>query len=94
MFFPTSRYLKTGTYIVPGPDGTPTLVARWPISPQRERVRLLGSHPRRDEQHLDAIADHYLAEPTGFWRLADANVAMVPDALAVHPTIGIPVKER
>jgi len=90
MFFPDSRYANTGTYEVTGADGTPLTVVRLPVPPPPERVVLLGFHPRRDGQRLDAVADHYLGDPTGFWRLADTNAAVVPDALAVRPLIGIP----
>lgn len=94
MFFPGSRYLSTGSYQVVRPDGTIIVVAVLPLPPQHEQIRLLGYHPRRDEQRLDGIANHYLADPTAFWQLADANVAVVPDALAVRPMVGIPVKGR
>jgi len=36
------------------------------------------------------IAFRFLADPTAFWYLCDANNAMVPDALAAHKLIGIP----
>lgn len=90
MFFPGSRYEKTGTYPVVQPDGTRVAVTRLPLPPRPEELRLLGFHPRRDAQRLDAIANHYLGDPTAFWRLADANNAVVPDALAVRRMIGVP----
>ncbi|MCU1448353.1 MAG: hypothetical protein JWP02_523 [Acidimicrobiales bacterium] len=90
MFFPGSRYAKTGTYLITRLDGTQLAVAKLPLPPQREHILLLGYHPRRDEQRLDAIANHYLSDPNGFWRLADANVAVVPDALGARRMIGIP----
>ena len=90
MFFPDSRYAKTGTYQVTGADGTQLTVTRLPVPPQPERIAVLGFHPHGDGQRLDAIAEHYLGDPTGFWRLADANATVVPDALAVRPVIGIP----
>jgi len=54
---------------------------------------LLGYHRRLEGQRLDLIANHYLSDPAAFWRLCDANGAMVPDALGVHSLVGIPVKE-
>jgi hypothetical protein len=90
MFFPGSRYEKTGTYPVLQPDGTRTAVARLPLPPRPEQLRLLGFHRRLDGQRLDTIANHYLGDPTAFWRLADANNTVVPDALAVRPMIGVP----
>lgn len=91
MFFAGSRYEKTGTYLVARQDGASVAVVKLPRPP--ERVRLLGYHPRQEEQRLDHIANHYLADPAGFWRLCDANDAVVPDALAVHPLVGIPRPE-
>jgi hypothetical protein len=93
VFFPGSRYEKTGTYLLTRPDGTAVAVARLPLPPAPEGVRLLGYHTRQDDQRLDHIANHYLGDPTAFWRLCDANDAVVPDALAVHPLVGIPRAE-
>jgi hypothetical protein len=90
VFFPGSRYEKTGTYQVVRPDGTTLAVSKLPLPPAPERVRLFGYHPRQDDQRLDHIANHYLADPTAFWRLCDANDAVVPDALAAGPLVGIP----
>jgi hypothetical protein len=53
-----------------------------------------GFHRRLEGQRLDLIANHYLVEPTGFWRLCDAGGAMVPDALAARDLIAVPVKGR
>jgi hypothetical protein len=39
---------------------------------------------------LDLLAVRYLNDPTGFWRLCDANNAPVPGGLAALPLIGIP----
>ena len=91
MFFPGSRYQKTGTYTVTAADGRTVVAARLPLpSPGR----LIGFHRRLEGQRLDLIAARYLADPTAFWRLCDANDAMVPDALAAHDLIGIPDKGR
>jgi hypothetical protein len=90
MFFPGSRYQKTGTYVVTGPDGRPVTVARVPLPPRDEDIRLAGWHRRLEGQRLDLIANHHLADPTTFWRLCDANSSVVPDALAARGLIGIP----
>ncbi len=88
MFFPGSRYEKTGTYTVTRPDGTQVTAAKLQLPPSNPV--LLGYHRRLEGQRLDLIAAHYLADPTGFWRLCDANAAVSPDALAAHDLIGIP----
>jgi hypothetical protein len=90
MFAANSRYAQMGTYQVTRTDGTTVTAVRLPLPPRPELVTLLGFHPRRDEQRLDHIANHYLGDPTAFWRLCNANDAVVPDALSARPLIGIP----
>jgi hypothetical protein len=90
MFFPGSRYEKAGTYTVQEPAGAVVTVTRLPL-PRAAPLR--GYHRRLEGQRLDLIAARYLADATTFWRLCDANNALVPDALAAHDLIGIPTKE-
>lgn len=87
MFFPGSRYEKTGTYTLSRADGTKINVAKLPL-PAKQTI--LGYHQRLDEQRLDLIANFYLKDATTFWRLCDANNTLCPDALAAHGQIGIP----
>jgi hypothetical protein len=87
MFFPGSRYQDLIGYTKKRTDGTLVAVTRLPLPAQGP---LLGYHQRRQLQRLDLIAAHYLVDPTTFWKLCDANNAVVPDALAVHDLIGIP----
>jgi len=87
MFFPLSRYLNVGTYTVTLQNGTVVTVTKRPQSVQGP---LLGYHRVLRGQRLDHIASHYLNDPAGFWRLCDANDAVVPDALAAEPLVGIP----
>ncbi|HEV2956319.1 MAG TPA: hypothetical protein VGX95_09380 [Xanthobacteraceae bacterium] len=89
MFFPGSRYEHTGTYTVTRADGTMVAVARLPLP---LAAPLLGYHRRLLGQRLDLIAFHHLADATTFWRLCDANNAVVPDALAARDLVGIPGK--
>jgi hypothetical protein len=51
---------------------------------------LLGEHLRREGQRLDHLANFYLRDPNGFWRIAELNDAMLPDALAETDTLKIP----
>jgi hypothetical protein len=90
MFFPNSRYHKQSTYLVARADGTLVAVTRLPLSAPG---RLLGFHRRHEGQRLDMIAAHYLADATTFWQLCDANNQIIPDALAAHDLVGIPVRE-
>ncbi len=87
MFFPGSRYLNLVSYTVKKAGGTLVPMIRLPLPVQ---TTVLGCHPRHQGERLDLIASHFLFDATTFWRLCDANNAMVPDALAVHDLIGIP----
>ena len=51
---------------------------------------LLGEHLRREGQRLDHLVNFYLQDPNGFWRIAELNDAMLPDALAEVDTLQIP----
>jgi hypothetical protein len=90
MFFPGSRYEKTGTYTVQKDDGSTVVVTRIP-GPRRPALR--GFHRRLDGQRLDLIAHRHLKDASGFWRLCDASGVMAPDALAGRELVGIPAKE-
>ena len=57
----------------------------------RSRRRSLGYYPQPQRASgLTCVAVQYLNAPTGFWRLCDANNAMVAGALAARPLIGDP----
>ena len=42
---------------------------------------LLGVHLLKQGQRLDHLAARYLNDPAGFWRLAEQNDVMLPEAL-------------
>jgi hypothetical protein len=88
MFFPGSRYANLSPYQATLTDGTVVQATRWPLPGP---AAVLGYHRRRQGERLDNLAARYLADATTFWRLCDANDAMVPDALAVRDLIGIPI---
>lgn len=89
MFTARSRYADSTTDTVTLADGRRVVLVRFA---QRAAPPLLGYHRRLDGQRLDHIAAAYLAEPTGFWRLCDANGTIAPDALAARDLVGVPVK--
>jgi hypothetical protein len=88
MFFPGSRYASMASYAVAQSSGTTVQAVKIPLPGP---TLVLGYHRRQAGQRLDQIAAHYLADPTAFWRLCDANNAMVPDALAAADLVGIPL---
>jgi hypothetical protein len=54
----------------------------------------MGEHLRKQGQRLDHLANHYLADPNAFWRLAEINRVILPDAVLVQDAIKIPSKTR
>ncbi|MDH5493506.1 MAG: hypothetical protein OEY14_16245 [Myxococcales bacterium] len=51
---------------------------------------MLGLHPVQEGQRLDHLASHYLRDPHAYWRIAEINGVMIPDALAEIPFLRIP----
>lgn len=88
MFDVTSRYLSvpTRSLTVTMPDGQ-TRVINYK---QRRRLPAPGSMPTlfehitRQGERLDNITARYLADPTQFWQVCDANVVRVPDDLVTQ----------
>jgi hypothetical protein len=52
----------------------------------------LGKHRLKQEQRLDHLAQHYLADATAYWRIAAMNDAMTADQIAEVEFVSIPVK--
>jgi hypothetical protein len=83
-----SRYAKyAGTYEVVDRRGRKVVALTVAAPPVQT---LLGEHLRKEGQRLDHLANAYLEDPNGFWRIAELNDAMLPDALAEADVIKIP----
>ena len=52
----------------------------------------LGRHKLREGQRLDHLASHYLADPAGYWRIAELNDAMTAESALDTPLVAIPTK--
>jgi len=50
----------------------------------------LGDHRRKEGQRLDHLANFYLRDAHGYWRIAEHNDAMLPDAEAETDVVKIP----
>lgn len=87
MFTPDSRYVGSPTYTIDLPDGRTVTAVTIP-APRSSPV--VGYYPRQDGERLDLVAVRFLNAPTGFWRICDANGAMLAGALVARPLIGIP----
>jgi hypothetical protein len=90
VFHSTSRYLRFSavTTAVDRRGRVVACVTPAAVPPQSE----LGKHRRHEEQRLDHLAEHYLADATAYWRLAALNGAMTADQIAEAEFISIPVK--
>ena len=89
VFAPTSRYRNTTVVTATDRRGR-TVAALTPVIPPAERM--LGEHLRRQGQRLDHLAARYLGDPLAYWRIAELNDAMTPDALAQATSVGIPTR--
>jgi hypothetical protein len=88
MFSAGSRYSSAGQpYQVTLPDGSQVLAIPIPV---RQAPAVLGYHPNSSTDRLDLLAFKYLDDATAFWRICDANDAMVAGTLAARSLIAIP----
>jgi hypothetical protein len=79
MFDPKSRYAKVETYQVMDVRGRKVTV----VTPApRPADSLLGIHLLKQGVRLDLLAALYLENPAAFWRIAEQNDVMWPEALS------------
>jgi hypothetical protein len=85
MFDHTSRYytLETTTYTFA--DGRRVSYKRRRFLPQGESLPLVYELLVTRGERIDLIATRTLGDPLQFWRIADANNTMHPDALLEEP---------
>jgi hypothetical protein len=81
LFPPNSRYAGIETAMIQGADGRPVIYLRRRFVPAPDKFALLQEHVVAQGERLDNIAARYLGDPEQFWRLCDANAAMLPDEL-------------
>jgi hypothetical protein len=86
-FTPTSRYagLPTATFGATA-GAQPIVYVTRRFLPPSSRFALLQEHTVVTGDRLDNLTNTYLGDPEQFWRICDANDAMVPDDLTA--TIG------
>lgn len=85
MFDPTSRYypIETAKLMLKDSDGLPRVVAykRRRFIPMNNSMVTMLDHPVVQGDRLDNITAHYFGDPTQFWHICDANLALRPDDL-------------
>jgi hypothetical protein len=91
MFDPKSRYASPQTYTVRDHRGREVAVAPVPSSPIQT---LLGINLLRQGERLDHLAQKYLENPAGFWRVCEMNDVMLAEALTETREITIPSRAR
>lgn len=89
MFDSKSRYKNQGQYIVKDSRGRSVPIVICPDAPTQS---LLGIHALKQGQRLDLLADKYINNPAGFWRICELNNVMLPEALSEQQEIAIPDK--
>jgi hypothetical protein len=90
VFPPLSRYANAVTYQAQLPSGEVVIAL---VLPAARSAPPIGYHPRAVGDRLDLLAVKYLDDPTGFWRLCDANDALIAGALEQRALIGVPARE-
>lgn len=88
MFDQKSRYAALKTYTVRDHRGREVAVV--PVPPQPNQATL-GIHLLRQGQRLDHLAQEYLDDPAGFWRICELNDVMLAETLTEQREIAIPV---
>ena len=87
-FSAKSRYaLGSETYEVTDRRGRRVAALTVPPRPVQTEA---GEHILREGQRLDHLASYYLHDAEGFWRIAELNDVMLPDALAEVEVVEIP----
>lgn len=89
MFEGKSRYRKAVQYRQKDRRGNNVLVVAVPEAPIQYKA---GDHLRKQGQRIDHLAAQYTGDQAGFWRIAEINDAMLPEALSEKNEIAIPRK--
>jgi hypothetical protein len=88
VFDPKSRYVRHARQVQAVDRRGRMVACVTPAEPPLEPE--LGLHRHRQGQRLDHLANHYLGDPAGFWRVARANDGMTAEAALERPLIRIP----
>ncbi len=84
-----SRYTKLVTYTVKDLRGRTVEVV--PAADPPEQT-LAGRHLRRQIDRTDHLANFYLGDPAGYWRICEINDVMLPEALSEAVEVFIPTR--
>ncbi|MEL7422272.1 MAG: hypothetical protein AAFY48_18000 [Bacteroidota bacterium] len=87
MFDQKSRYKDQPLRYRQDARGRTVTVVLAPAPPEEE---IRGYHLLKQGQRMDHLANAYLADPTGYWRLCEANGVMLPEVLTEQAEIAVP----
>ena len=83
-FPPNSRYYGFDTLELKLAMGLTVVYLPRRFVPPPENFALLQEHTVTEGDRLDNVTARYLGDPEQFWRVADANCAMRPEALTAE----------
>jgi hypothetical protein len=91
IFDPKSRYQTRKAHLQPYPavDRRGRAVMAIPMAEPGPQAPI-GQYIRKEGQRLDHLAGAFLNDPNGYWRIAEVNGAVLPDALADAPRVKVP----
>ena len=84
-FPPNSRYNGLPTLTLILPDGRAVAYVARRFIPGPETYGVMREHRVVQGERLDLLAANYLADSEQWWKIADANVALVPATLTEQP---------
>ena len=93
VFDPKSRYVKPALVPYETVDVRGRSVHALP-TPEPPLEQAVGRHVKKEGQNLDQLANAYLRDPHAYWRLAELNGVILPDALSERVEIDIPDPKR
>jgi hypothetical protein len=91
MFEKGSRYENLKPYEVSDHRARKVMVI--PV-PERQKETSIGIHIMKQGQRLDHLAQKYLDDSAGYWRICELNDVMLPETLTEAKEIAIPCKRR
>ncbi len=89
MFSEKSRYKNVTQYEVTDHQGRTVKVVAAAAAPKQT---IKGYHLLKQGQRTDHLSSLYINDAAGFWRIAEANDAMLPEVLSEQSEIAIPNK--
>lgn len=88
-----SRYVKPPLEVYSVTDRRGREVKALPmIEPPREQS--IGEYVKKQGQRLDHLANSFVADPNGYWRIAEVNGVLLPDALEEVERLKVPGMTR